>query len=102
MSLSAIAPEVNQALDIEAGLTAQIPFNFHCTDDDFTDFLNFHFAQRVRLLLHIDASLSQDPTSGRTTDSKNIGKRNFHSLVAREIYTSNTSHLNTFLPFKND
>ena len=60
MAQAAVAANLNQTLDIQADLTAQVTLDVVVALDDFTQLSSLFFGQVLNAGIRIDTGLSQD------------------------------------------
>ena len=92
MTQAAVATEIHQALDVHGNVAAQVAFDLEALFEHVTDAGDFVFADVVRALLGVDLGAGEDAERRDGTDPVEVGQRNTHLLVARQVNTSNTSH----------
>src|SRR6185369_6967035 len=92
MTKPAIAGEVHQPLDVHRDLTTKIAFDRIARINRFTDLKDFLIAQVLNATLRRDAELGGDLLGFGAPNAVDIGKRNLHALVGRDIDARNTCH----------
>src|SRR5437899_643197 len=92
MTQAAIAAEIHQPLDVDAGLTAKVALDEIVTVDHFADLQDFLVAQLADATIHGDLDLLDDLGRVLLADAMNVLKRDQHALVSRDIHAGNTGH----------
>src|ERR1700735_753889 len=92
MTQAAIAAEVHQALDVHAGLAAQIAFDHIVAVDDFADLQHFLVAQLRHTAVIGNLYLLHDLGGILLADAMNVLERDQYALVGRNIHAGNTGH----------
>src|SRR4051794_34382164 len=92
MTQAAIAAEVHQTLDIDAGLATQIALDHIVAVDHFADLQNFLVAQLADAAVQRDLHLLHDLGRILLADAMDVLKRNQGALVGRDIHAGNTGH----------
>ena len=91
MAQAAVASNLNQTLDIQADLTAQVTLDVVVALDDFTQLSSLFFGQvltRVSGLIPVLARISLDVLR----PMPNVGQADLHALLAGKVNTGNTCH----------
>src|SRR5439155_16618846 len=92
MTQAAIAAEVHQPLDVDAGLTAKVAFDEIVTVDHFADLQDFLVAQLADATIQRDLDLLDDLGRILLADAMNVLERDQNALVGRGIHACNTGH----------
>ena len=93
MAQAAIAGQIHQTLDVHRCGAAQITFNGVLRIDRFADLQHFLIAQILHAAGMIDPDLVRNLLGLVGPDTMNIGQRDDHALISRDINPGNTSHL---------
>jgi len=93
---TAIALNVDQALDVHLDVLAEIAFDVSFVLDHLTDAVNLVFAQILDLLEGVYIRLLQNLLGARVPDPEDVRERDPCLLVARQINASNTCHFDSF------
>src|SRR5690554_5379109 len=92
---TAVAADLNQALDIELDLTAQFTLNTKVADL-LAQSLHFSFSQLPNPRVRADAGRVQDLLAAGRPNTVDVGESDFDALVAREVNTFDTCHIRVF------
>ena len=77
-----IALNLDQALDVQVDLAAEIAFDTVFLVDDLAQPVHLVLGQQAHAGIGIDVAALQDLAAGRRTDAEDVGERRFHPLVA--------------------
>ena len=89
---AAVAANLNQTLDIQADLTAQVTLDVVVALDDFTQLSSLFFGQVLNAGIRIDTGLSKDLVGRFAANAENVGQADLHALLAGKVNTGNTCH----------
>src|SRR5258706_5986801 len=92
MAQAAIAAEVNQTLDVHAGLATQIAFDHVVAVDHFADLQHFLVAQLRHAAVIGNLDLLQNLGRVLLADAMDVLERDQDALVGRDIHAGNTGH----------
>jgi len=92
MAQTAIAADVHQALDVGGDFTTKITLNFVVIFNLSTDDINFISSEIVGIGFPINACRVENFEGHGPADAVDVGQRNIHALISRQIYTSYTCH----------
>src|SRR6185295_17534287 len=92
MTQAAIAAEVHQTLDVDAGLAAKIAFDEIVAVDHFADLQDFLVAQLADATIRRDLDLLDDLGRVLLADAMDVLERDQNALVGRDIHAGNTGH----------
>src|ERR1700750_912464 len=92
MTQAAIAAEVHQALDVDAGLTAKVALDEIVAVDDFADLQHFLVAELADAALGGNLHLLHDLGGVLLADAMDVLERDQHALVGWNIHAGNTGH----------
>ena len=92
MAQAAVASNLNQTLDIQADLTAQVTLDVVVALDDFTQLSSLFFGQVLNAGIRIDTGLSKDLVGRFAANAENVGQADLHALLAGKVNTGNTCH----------
>jgi hypothetical protein len=90
---AAIGSEIHQTLDVHRDFAAQIALDAVIGVDRLTDLENLLVGEILDSTLWRDAEFRGDLFGLGPADAVNIGKRDFHALVRRDIDARNTCHV---------
>src|SRR5262249_19688677 len=89
---AAIAPEVDEALDVLRRLAAQIALDLEVRVDLAADAIHLVVGQIVGLATRVDLGASADAERRGATDPVDVRERDLHALVARQIDAGDSCH----------
>src|SRR5690349_20730672 len=89
---AAIAAEIHQPLDVDAGLTAKVAFDEIVAVDHFADLQDFLVAQLADATFGRDLDLLHDLGGVLLADAMDVLERDQNALVGRNIHAGNTGH----------
>src|SRR6185295_16178493 len=92
MTQAAIAAEVHQTLDVDAGLTAKVALDQIVAVDHFADLQDFLVAQLADATIQRDLDLFDDLGRVLLADAMDVLERDQHALVGWDIHAGNTGH----------
>src|SRR5579872_7283183 len=92
-----VAGEVHQALDVDGGLAAQIPFDGVVAIDRLADLQHFLVGQLVDPARVIDADLAYDLVRLGLADAVDVLQRDHDALVGRDVDAGDTGHARALL-----
>src|SRR5262249_28711121 len=92
MTQAAIAAEVHQTLDVDAGLTTQVTLDEIVAVDHFADLQDFLVGELTDAALLGNLHLLHDVTGDLRADAMDVLQRDQHALVGRNVYAGNTGH----------
>src|SRR5579871_792777 len=92
MAQAAIAAEVHQPLDVDAGLATKIALDHVVAVDHFADLQHFLIAQLADAAIQRDLHLLHDVPGALFADAMDVLKRDEDALVGRNIHAGNTGH----------
>src|SRR6476661_3439538 len=92
MTQAAIAAEVHQTLDVDAGLAPQVAFDHIVAVDHLTDLQHFLIAQLRNPTVIGNLDLLQDLGRILLADAVDVLERDQHALVGRDVHAGNTGH----------
>ena len=92
MSQATITTQIHQSLDVELNFASQITFNLHRLVDDCPDFADIAVREAVGPRVRINATLVQNFLGDGAANAVDIGQGDNNPLIARKVYTGNTSH----------
>ena len=85
--------DLNQALDVQSNVAAQVAFNDDvCLIDVVTDLGFFFQSQVLDAGIGVDASCFQDLVSSGLADTINVGETHLNALLAGQVNAGNTCH----------
>src|SRR5579871_3526788 len=93
MTQAAIASEVHQPLDVDAGLATKIALDDVVAVDHFADLQHFLIAQLADTAILRNLHLLHDLARALRADAMDVLKRDQHALIGRNIHAGNTGHL---------
>src|SRR5262249_12836677 len=93
MTQAAVATEVHQALDVDAGLATKIALDNIVAVDHFADLQDFGVAQLADATFQGDLYLLHDLGRAPLADAMDVLQRDQHALVGRDIHAGNTGHV---------
>src|SRR5215472_4485816 len=93
MTQAAIAAEIHQPLDIDAGLTTEIALDDVVAIDHFADLQDFRIAQLGDATIQRDLHLLHDVPGALLADAMDVLQRHEDALVGRDIHAGNTGHV---------
>src|SRR5262249_12231599 len=86
MTQAAIAAEVHQPLDVDAGLATKIALDDVVAVDHFADLQNFLIAELADAAIQRDLHLLHDVPGALFADAMDVLKRDQHALVGRNVH----------------
>src|ERR1043165_2668188 len=92
MTQAAIAAEIHQTLDVDAGLATKIALDQIVAVDHFADLQNFLVAELADATLRGNLHLLDDLGRVLLADAMDVLERDQDALVGRDIHTGNTGH----------
>src|SRR5579883_56452 len=92
MTQAAIAAEVHQPLDVDAGLAAKVALHNIVAVDDFADLQHFRIAQLADTAILGNLDLLDDVGRNLRTDAMDVLERDQDALVGRDVDAGNTGH----------
>src|SRR4051812_26547201 len=92
MTRAAIRAEVDEALDRELDVAAEIAFDAVVLLDRIADLANVGLVEVVALLVGRDVGATEHHIRRVTAETVDVGECDLDPLVAREVDASNTSH----------
>src|SRR5262249_1710730 len=92
MSHATITADVDQALDVQLDLAAQIALDAIFAVQDLADPPNLLLGQVAHSDVRVDVGFLENVKPIRVADTKDIGDRNLDLLVTRDVNPSNTCH----------
>ena len=98
MHNTAIAVDLDEALDVECNITAKVAFYNVGAFDFVTKLRNVILGKILCADVGIYSGLCKDILSALRTNTVNVGKCGFHSFVVGKVNTGNTSPI-SILPF---
>src|SRR5262249_12286403 len=98
MAQPAIAAQIDQALDVGRRVAAQIALDLVRGVDLAPDAGDLVVGQIVALAAGIDLGDLADAQRRRSTDAIDVGERDLHALVARQIDACDACHAPLVLP----
>ena len=85
--------DLNQALDVQSNVAAQVALNDDVSLIDVVTDLSFFFQSQVLDAgIGVDASCFQDLVSSGLTDTVNVGETHLNALLAGQVNAGNTCH----------
>src|SRR6185312_10257242 len=93
MTQAAIAAEIHQPLDVDAGLAAKVTLDNVVAVDHFADLQHFRVAQLADATLHRKLHLLHDFSGALFADAMDVLQRDQHALVGWDIHAGNTGHV---------
>src|ERR1700754_2179178 len=93
MAQAAVATEVHETLDVDAGLSAKIALHDVVAVNDFADLQHFLVAQLVDATVFRNLDLLDDIGGALRADAMDVLKRDQHALVGWDIHAGNTGHV---------
>src|SRR3546814_6173799 len=97
MAQPAIASEVHQALDVHRSLAAQVTFYGMVGVNGFADLQHFGVRKILNAAAMINAQLVCDLKGLGASNAMDVGERDNHALVGRDINARNTCHIYNLL-----
>jgi hypothetical protein len=79
-------------LDIHRYFPSEIPLDFVTLIDDLTDLHDFIIRQMIALLVELNPGCLKNCLGGAPPNPIDIGQGNLHSLIFRQVHSSNTRH----------
>ena len=92
MADAAVAVDFYETLDVQCNFTAKFTFNCVVVFDLVTELCDIVLGEILCAGVGIDAGLGKDILRALESDTVDIGKRNFNTLLSWNINTSYTSH----------
>ena len=92
MTQAAVAADLNQTLDVEADLTAQVALDVVVAVDYLTQLGGFFFGQVLDAGVRIDTGLGKDFVGRLAANAEDVGQADLHALLAGKVNTGNTCH----------
>src|SRR5580704_6748837 len=92
MTQAAVAAEIHQPLDVDAGLATKIALDDVVAIDHFADLQDFLIAQLADAAILRDLHLLDDVGRALRADALDVLERDQHALVGRYIHAGNTAH----------
>src|SRR5690606_10488137 len=92
MTQAAVAADVDEALDVDRNLGAQVTFDLVAGFNHATQLADFLVGQVAGLLGRIDVSLFKDGLGADAADAKDVREGDFAPLVVRDVDAGNTGH----------
>ena len=89
MSDSAVAVDLDHALDVESDVTAEVTFNVVVLFDLFSELRGLFLGEILRSLIGIDPGNLQNVLRALESDTVNVGESDLNSLVVWNINTGN-------------
>jgi hypothetical protein len=89
---TAVAIDVDETLDVERDLLAEVTLDLVIPLDDVTDGGDLHVRELLRIDVDGDVRLVEDRSSRGESDAEDVGESDVHALVAREIDAFDSSH----------
>jgi hypothetical protein len=96
MTVSAVALNIDEALDVHLDVFAQIALDVSLVLNHLADTVYLFFTQILNLLEGVNICLPQNLERARVADAKNVRERDPSLLVAGQIDASNTCHSDSF------
>src|SRR4030095_3618664 len=93
VTLSAIAADVHQTLDVHGDVLAEIAFDFHVVRDDLANPHDLFLGQVLDPGVRADVRLLEDEVRLGPPDAVDVGQPNFHPLVQRQIDSRDACHV---------
>src|SRR5262245_19557892 len=93
MTQAAIAAEVHQPLDVDAGLATKIAFDDVVAVNHFTDLQDFSVAELTDATVQRNLHLLHDVPGALLADAMDVLERDEDALVGRDIHAGNTGHV---------
>ena len=85
--------DLNQALDVQSNVAAQVALNDDVSlIDVVTDLSLFFQSQVLDAGIGVDASCFQDLVRSGLTDTVNVGETHLNALLAGQVNAGNTCH----------
>src|SRR5215831_19348751 len=97
---AAIAVDVDQPLDVHRHFTAEIALDDHLLLDDVTQPGDLFVRELIHARIRVDARARDNVPGRRRPDAIDVRKRDFHSLLARDIHTGDTCHALPLLTYR--
>src|ERR1041385_4438955 len=92
MTATAIAAEIDQALDVELHVAAKIALDAVVLLDRVADPADVVLVEIVGALVERDAGFVQHDVRGLAAETVDVRERDIHPLVAREVDASDARH----------
>ena len=93
MTQAAVAADLNQTLDVEADLTAQVTLYGVAVLDALTQLCCFFLSQILNAGVRVDTGLGQDFVGQLPSDAVDVGQADLYALLTRKVNTGNTCNL---------
>src|SRR3984885_9306397 len=92
MTQAAVAAEIHQPLDVDAGLATKIALDDVVAVDHFADLQDLLIAQLADAAILGDLHLLDDVGRALRADAMDVLERDQDALVGRDIHAGNTGH----------
>jgi hypothetical protein len=89
---AAIRADLDEALDVERHLAAQVALDLVAPVDELTQPVDLLFGQVAHPRVRVDVRLRQDLLAGRQTDPEDVGEGDLHPLLAGDVDAGDTCH----------
>ena len=90
MTDATVATDVHQTLDVELYFCAEVTLDFVLGTDDLTDLTCLLVGPVFYFNVFVNTGFCQNLTGAAASNTKDVGQRNFTSLVLWEVYTNNS------------
>ena len=92
MTQTTVRLDLDQALDIERDLLAEVAFNLTLLLDDLTNGVELIFVKRSNLDDGIDVGFGENLRCARIPDAVDVGESDAYLLIIRYVDSGNTCH----------
>ena len=92
MTHAAVAADLDETLDVHSGLTPEVALYLEVLIDVFPEKIDIVLGKIPYANVGINAGFRQDLLGSGETDTVDVGKTDFNTLVPGQIYATNTCH----------
>src|SRR5207249_3755293 len=88
----AVRADLDEPLDVEGDLTAEVAFDLVATVDQLAQPVDLLLGQVAHPRVRVDVGLGEDLLGGRQADPEDVGQGDLDPLLARDVDTGNAGH----------
>ena len=92
MAHAAVRADLDQALDVERHLAAQVAFHLVSSVDQLAQPVDLLLGQIAHPCVGVDVALGKDLLSRRKSDAVYVGKRHLDAFFARDVDAGDARH----------
>src|SRR4051794_14290058 len=95
MAQTAVRPDLDESLDVERDLATEIALDLVAPVDQLAEAVDLLLREIPHPGVRVDVRLRQDLLARRQADAEDVGQRDLHALLARDVNAGNSRHLAT-------